>query len=46
MKAGTASSVIPAASEGKVVVLEAAVASVFAQMDADRKTTALKSLQA
>ncbi|CAL8467184.1 g6720 [Coccomyxa elongata] len=45
VKAGTASSAIPAASEGKEVVLKAAIASVFAQMDADRKTTALKSLQ-
>ncbi len=46
VKAGTASSAIPAASEGREVVLKAAIASVFAQMDADRKTTALKSLQA
>lgn len=46
VKAGTASSTIPAANAGKEVVLEAAVATVFAQMDADRKTTGLKSLQA
>jgi methionine salvage enolase-phosphatase E1 len=46
VKAGKASSSIPAASKGKDAVLEAAVASVFAQMDEDRKTTALKALQA
>ncbi len=45
VKAGKASTSIPAGSEGKDAVLEAAVASVFAQMDEDRKTTALKSLQ-
>lgn len=43
---GKASSPIPPASEGKDAVVEAAVANVFAQMNGDRKTTALKSLQA
>lgn len=37
--------VIPPASFGKAAVVDAAVASVQAQMAADRKTTALKSLQ-
>ncbi len=45
MKEGRAQSPIPAASAGKEAVVEAAVAHVFAQMDQDRKTTALKSLQ-
>ncbi len=44
--AGTADAVvIPPASLGKAAVVDAAVASVQAQMAADRKTTALKSLQ-
>jgi methionine salvage enolase-phosphatase E1 len=45
VKAGIATSAIPLASAGKDAVMEAATASVFAQMDNDRKTTALKSLQ-
>ena len=36
---------IPPASAGREAVLEAAVSSVHTQMDEDRKTTALKSLQ-
>ena len=36
---------IPEASAGQETVIEAATQSVFAQMDADRKTTALKGLQ-
>jgi methylthioribulose 1-phosphate dehydratase/enolase-phosphatase E1 len=36
---------IPDASSGRDAVVEAAVASCEAQMDGDRKTTALKSLQ-
>ena len=37
--------VIPPASAGQAAVVDAAVASVRAQMAVDRKTTALKSLQ-
>ena len=45
--AGAADAVtsLPPASAGKAAVVDAAVVSVQAQMAADRKTTALKSLQ-
>ena len=36
---------IPEASAGQEAVVEAATQNVFAQMDGDRKTTALKRLQ-
>ncbi len=36
---------VPPASAGKDAVIDAAVASVQAQMATDRKTTALKALQ-
>ena len=36
---------IPEASAGQETVVEAATQNVFAQMDGDRKTTALKRLQ-
>jgi methylthioribulose 1-phosphate dehydratase/enolase-phosphatase E1 len=36
---------IPSASQGRDAVIVAAVANCEAQMDSDRKTTALKSLQ-
>ena len=36
---------IPEASAGQAAVVEAATQNVFAQMDGDRKTTALKRLQ-
>ena len=36
----------PDASAGKDAIVDAATRNVFAQMDSDRKTTALKSLQA
>ena len=36
---------IPAAGAGKEAVVAAAVSSVFIQMDADVKSTALKTLQ-
>ena len=41
-----AAAAIPTASAGKYAIVEAVVSSVSAQMDEDRKTTALKSLQA
>ena len=36
---------IPEASAGQAAMVEAATQNVFAQMDGDRKTTALKRLQ-
>lgn len=45
VNAGRATSAIPAVTAGKSAILEAAINHVFAQMNQDRKTTALKSLQ-
>ena len=42
---GTSVVTIPDATAGKDVIVDAATRNVFAQMDTDRKTTALKSLQ-
>ena len=36
---------IPDAKAGKDAIVDAATRNVFVQMDTDRKTTALKSLQ-
>ncbi len=44
-QAGLSVPAIPGAEAGKEAVVAAAVASCEAQMDGDRKTTALKSLQ-
>lgn len=43
--AGQSVESIPDASAGKDAIVDAATKNVFAQMDSDRKTTALKSIQ-
>ena len=43
--AGKSAESIPDASASKDAIVDAATKNVFAQMDGDRKTTALKSLQ-
>lgn len=43
--AGTSVVAIPDATASKDAIVDAAARNVFAQMDTDRKTTALKSLQ-
>lgn len=43
--AGQSVVLIPDATAGKDAVMDAAARNVFVQMDSDRKTTALKSLQ-
>ena len=43
--AGTSAVPIPDTTASKDTIVDAATKNVFAQMDTDRKTTALKSLQ-